>query len=79
MLPVENYYKMINSGLNEVWNIINKNKGTRKIADLPQEKICTSSAHNPPTLMVYEPGVYEHTCPHCGNIQVFTVGNKPTF
>jgi hypothetical protein len=43
----------------------------KKIADIP--KPCLSSEHNPPSSMVYDPGVYEWTCPSCGNIITFTV------
>lgn len=43
----------------------------RKIADLPQP--CRNPDHDPPTMIVLEPGVYEHTCPGCGNKVVFTV------
>lgn len=50
--------------------------GTRKIADLP--RVCVSPQHDPPSMMVYEPGVWEHVCPSCGNRQVFTV-TRPTF
>ena len=46
---------------------------TKKIADLPPEETCTHSEHNPPTHMVYEDGVYEHTCPACGHKQEFIV------
>jgi hypothetical protein len=44
---------------------------TRKIADLP--KICRHPEHNPPTHMVYEPGIWEHVCPACKTVQTFTV------
>lgn len=50
--------------------------GTRKIADLP--RVCTSAQHDPPSMMVYEPGVWAHVCPSCGNRQVFTV-TRPVF
>lgn len=26
---------------------------------------CRDSDHNPPTMIVLEPGLYEHTCPSC--------------
>lgn len=45
---------------------------TKKIADLP-ENFCLDPGHNPPTMRLYRPGVYEHTCPKCGNVQRFTV------
>lgn len=43
----------------------------RKIADLPQP--CFHPEHNPPTMIVLEPGVYEHTCPNCGAVTTFRV------
>ncbi len=49
--------------------------GTRKIAELPNA--CNHPEHNPPMHMVYENGIWEHICPACGNLQIFTV-NKPT-
>lgn len=44
---------------------------TRKISDLP--RTCQHPAHNPPSMMVYSPGVWEHVCPSCGSKQTFTV------
>lgn len=49
--------------------------GLRKISDLPGA--CTSPEHNPPNMIVLEPGVYEYTCPQCGKITRFIV-RKPT-
>ena len=46
--------------------------GTRKIADAPPPP-CRCPGHNPPGMMVWEPGTYEHTCPDCGQKQIFTV------
>ncbi len=46
---------------------------TKKIADLPRERTCTSSDHNPPSMRVFEPGVYEHVCSACGKVTRFTV------
>lgn len=48
---------------------------TRKIADLPA--VCRHPEHWPPSMMIYENGVYEHTCLGCGKVHRFTV-NKPT-
>lgn len=45
--------------------------GLRKVADIP--RVCTSSAHDPPTMIVLPPGVYEYTCPACGETCTFTV------
>lgn len=45
--------------------------GTRKIADLPA--VCRHREHNPPSMQVFTPGVYEHTCPGCGASQTFRV------
>lgn len=44
---------------------------TRKIADL--KKSCSHPEHNPPSMMVFDDGVWEHECPGCGHIQVFGV------
>lgn len=49
---------------------------TRKIADLVEP--CTSPEHNPPTMRLYENGVYEHICPRCGAKQIFGV-RHPSF
>lgn len=46
---------------------------TRKIADLPKPFGCTSTDHYPPSMMVYEPGIYEHTCSACGFKTTFVV------
>jgi hypothetical protein len=44
---------------------------TKKIGDVPHP--CSHPEHNPPSHMVYKPGVYEHTCPGYGKKTVFTV------
>ena len=48
---------------------------TRKIKDFRDDdkKVCRHPEHNPPTMKVFEPGVYEHECPACGNKQIITV------
>lgn len=51
---------------------------TRKIRDVDKpwdkkEKVCLDLEHKPPTMQVFEPGVYEHTCPACGHVTTFTV------
>lgn len=46
---------------------------TRKIADPPESKPCYSPEHSPPSMMVFAPGTYEHTCPSCGKVTIFTV------
>ncbi len=38
-----------------------------------QYRPCTSSEHNPPSMMVYTPGEYEYQCPACGHITRFVV------
>lgn len=45
----------------------------KKIADLPYTPQCTHPEHEPPKHIVLPPGVYEHTCPRCGNKNVFVV------
>jgi hypothetical protein len=46
---------------------------TKKIADFNPQDICNDPEHNPPSHMVFEPGIYEHTCPNCGKVTRFTV------
>jgi ribosomal protein L37AE/L43A len=50
---------------------------TRKISDLPKGDTCRHPDHDPPTMMVLSPGVYEHECPSCGRKIVFRV-DAPT-
>lgn len=49
-----------------------KQGGTRKIADAPPPP-CRDPEHEPPKMMVFEPGTYEHICPTCGKKTIFTV------
>jgi hypothetical protein len=34
---------------------------------------CFHREHYPPSMMVFKPGTYEHTCPACGHVTIFTV------
>ena len=34
---------------------------------------CMYPEHNPPSMQVFESGTYEHTCPSCGKVQIFTI------
>lgn len=55
-------------------NLENRKSATRKIAEPQQAKfVCKDIQHNPPTHIVYSPGTYEHRCPKCHRIIVFTV------
>lgn len=49
---------------------------TRKIANLPERKVCRDPSHDPPSMMLYPPGVYEHECPGCYKKQKFVVGRE---
>lgn len=44
---------------------------TVKIGEV--ERPCLHPEHNPPSMVVWEPGVYQHTCPACGAKITFTV------
>lgn len=46
---------------------------TKKIADCPVINICRHPDHNPPSMRLFEPGVYEHVCSGCGKRSVFRV------
>lgn len=56
-------------------NGIKEKQNTIKIAE--PEKVCNHRSHNPPSHRVYSPGTWQHTCPGCGNIIVFTI--QPLF
>lgn len=53
---------------------------TRKL-DEPEHKAwtftrrepCRNPDHDPPSMRLFPPGRYEHTCPECGKKQRFTV------
>ena len=47
--------------------------GTRKIGEPSKEAQCLHPGHKIPSLMVFEPGTYEHVCPACGHRRVFRV------
>jgi hypothetical protein len=45
----------------------------RKISEPSRRERCLSPEHNPPNMIVLQPGTYEHTCPSCGHATVFTI------
>lgn len=45
--------------------------GLEKIGDI--DPPCFNPCHNPPGMIVLQPGVYKHTCPSCGKVVIFTV------
>jgi hypothetical protein len=47
----------------------------KKVSELWTLVACRSTEHNPPSMIVLSPGVYEHTCPNCGHVTRFTVGS----
>lgn len=51
---------------------------TRKVGEVDWSKFrpCSNPDHDVPSMMVFQPGVYEHECPGCKNIIRFTV--RPT-
>jgi hypothetical protein len=50
-----------------------KKGATRKVAEVPKTQKCFDKQHNPPDMIVLEPGRYEHTCPGCGHVQTLNV------
>lgn len=46
----------------------------RKVADPP--RLCEHREHHPPSFIVLEPGVWEHTCPGCGRVSHITVPER---
>jgi len=51
--------------------IPNPKSGLRKIRDAVPP--CAHPEHKPPSHMVLEPGLYEHTCPACNHRIIFEV------
>jgi transcription elongation factor Elf1 len=51
---------------------------TKLIHKFDEKKICKHPEHKAPMWVVYEPGIYEHTCPNCGESYKFTVRPKPS-
>lgn len=50
---------------------------TKRIDDAwEQPQQCKDPDHFPPRMMVFKPGTYEHTCPTCDHITVFTIPEK---
>lgn len=49
--------------------------GFRKLPKAEQwpKQTCRHPEHDPPMHIVLEPGVYEYTCPGCGNVQTIVV------
>ena len=41
-----------------------------------REFLCQHPEHNPPTMILLEPGIYEHECPACHRKLVFTVQER---
>lgn len=35
--------------------------------------VCSHPEHNPPSMQVFMPGLYEHECPKCGSKKTFRV------
>lgn len=43
--------------------------------DIKKARKCLHPEHEPPKMMVFVSGVYEHTCPGCNRTTVFTVNS----
>lgn len=42
-----------------------------------QSAYCRHPEHDPPNMIVLEPGTYRHTCPGCGRQVVFVIPPGP--
>lgn len=51
---------------------------TKKIRDFDHHEVCRHPDHEPHKMMVFKPGIYEHTCPGCGRRVIFTIGAEPS-
>lgn len=62
--------------LEQVIESMRAKQNLRKVADESDLAYpCVSPEHNPPSHMVYEPGVWEWTCTRCGEVQRFRVNS----
>lgn len=50
----------------------------KKISSFSTEPRCLHPEHNPPTMILMEPGVYEYTCPGCEHSQEYVVPPRPS-
>lgn len=50
----------------------------RKVVEFKENTPCRDPGHNPPNMIVLDPGMYEWTCPGCGQKQYLTVPPRPT-
>ena len=50
----------------------------KKIADYPQSRRCRHPEHEPPSMIVLTPGIYEHECPRCHQKQEIIIRPKPS-
>lgn len=51
----------------------------KKVGEVPEnQKHCKHPEHAPASMIVREPGVYEHTCPGCQQVTRFTIRNLAT-
>lgn len=73
--PIQNYAPLPGTG-QMIRKALSKKHRTVKFEDIPEP--CMNPGHKPPSHRVFEPGVYEHTCPGCGKVTTFTVP-KVTF
>lgn len=50
----------------------------KKLSDDPlwNEFPCSHREHDPPNMIVLEPGSYEYTCPGCGHVTYFQIPPK---
>lgn len=52
---------------------LNLGGGLKKIGEISDMKPCRHPQHNPPMHIVLESGIYEYTCPQCGQKTRFNV------
>lgn len=72
------------SGELESYDVWESEMPTRRI-DAPKENqdpnsrrsVCQHPEHEPPSMRVFKPGTYEHTCPGCGHKGFFVVPEGP--
>jgi len=61
---MDNIKKVVD--FDELNQVLNQKKGGFTKIETPIIKKCLHPEHSPPTMIYLPPGIYEYTCPECG-------------
>ena len=88
IITVQNEYAAARSALDKLADVdaaatgdgstAEEEDAMKQIQKFEDTERCTHPEHNPPSMIVLEPGVYEHACPGCGKTQTVVQPLRPT-